>query len=158
MESERALGSMQAMPRKRATDVHCDRLWSIINKIVDMDGMSLSKVCEEAGIAKRGSPYETVRYWWTGRKNQRKGKDEYQQPLPLKYRRALFILVSQNPKYQEEYLKPLQPRETWLDADELWTWLEDFTGEDFRFERQEGLWMDVHDVLAELEERKKQEH
>jgi hypothetical protein len=143
------------MPRKRASNVQSDRLWSLINTIAYWDDMNLSKICEKAGIAKRGSQYETVRYWHTGRKNVRKQNDEYQQSLPVEYRHKLFRLVRENPKYREEYLKPLQPGETWLVADELWTWLEDTIGIDFRFERSQGLWMDVHDVLADLEAREK---
>src|SRR5208282_572544 len=86
-------GSMHVMPRKRASNVQIDRLWSIINTIVYLDGMSLSKVCEEEGIAKRGSPYETVRYWHTGRKNPRNPKDEFHQSLQSEYRHKLFYFV-----------------------------------------------------------------
>jgi hypothetical protein len=152
------LGSMYAMPHKRASNVQSDRLWSIINTIANMDGMNLSKVCEKAGIAKRGSPYETVRYWHTGRKNPRKPKDEYQQSLPKRYRQLLFRLVRSNPRYREEYLKPLPPGEAWLDVQEQLTWLEDTLNVDLRFEKSQGLWTDAQDVLADLEAREKPGH
>jgi hypothetical protein len=158
MESERTLGSMQAMSHKRASDVERDRLWSIINKIANFNDMNLSKVCEEAGIAKSGSPYETVRYWHTGRKNQRPPYDEYRQSLPKKYRQLLFRLVRSKQRYREEYLKPLPPGETWLGVQEQLTWLEDTLNVDLRFEKSQGLWMDVQDVLADLEARRKPGH
>ena len=142
------------MPHKRASNVQSDRLWSIINTIVYLDGMNLSKVCEKAGIAKRGSPYETVRYWHSGRKNPRNPKDEYHQSLPSEYRHKLFCFLRENREYREEYLKPMPPGETWLDADELMTWLEDTTGTDLRFERQVG-WFDVESLLRDMEAKRK---
>lgn len=119
-----------------------------------MDGMNLSKVCEKAGIAKGGSPYETVRYWHTGRKNFRNPKDEYQQPLSSKYRHRLFCFVRENQEYREEYLKPMPLGENWFDAHEILTWLEDTTGTDLRFERQTG-WFDIESLLRDMEARRK---
>jgi hypothetical protein len=80
-------------------------------------------------------------------------------PLPLLRgsSRGFVPAGESNPDVSGQYLKPLQPEETWTDADELWTWLEDTTGVDLRFERSQGIWMDVHEVLDQLESEKRQE-
>jgi hypothetical protein len=47
-----------------------------------------------------------------------KPKDVYRQSLSEKYRQLLFRLVRSNPRYPEEYLKPIPPGETWLGVQE----------------------------------------
>ena len=66
-----------------------------------------------------------------------------------------MVRSKQKQRYRAEYLKPLPPGETWLGVQEQLTWLEDTLNVDLRFEKSQGLWVDLQDVLADLEERRK---
>ena len=137
------------MGRKRDKTVGHDRLRSLMSEIVDRMGGRLRPVLRQAGIDvdskdEGGTNYQAINRWFGGRsvaegpsdpessgenegkpdKRKSKPKDFFARPLPEEYRNILFAFVRE--RHWTEYVKPMPPGETWITADEMATWLQDF--------------------------------
>jgi hypothetical protein len=136
--------------RKRDQSVEDDRLRTIIQMIVDQEGMNPSKLVREAGFDTASkewrAAYQAIKRWSEGRESKvqkpkdrekkdqepkdRESKDREKKPgeyfarhLPLKYRRQLFIYIRNH--HWDEYIKPLPPGERWITVEERERWYSD---------------------------------
>src|SRR5271157_1103865 len=121
--------------RKRDQSVEDDRLRTIIQMIVDQEGMDPSKLVRKAGFDTASkewrAAYQAIKRWSEGREakvqkpkdRKKKDREYFARHLPLKYRRQFFIYIRNH--HWDEYIKPLPPGERWITVEERERWYSD---------------------------------